>query len=558
MAEELVMDIKSNIKSVNKQVDDLNKTLKEQKDILRELQKEELRLEQKRNAMSDYERSLSGIDKQLDHITDSIKDQKLAIQGLTDEQKEAEKEQGKLNKQLGDTSEKTQNAIGDFKIMGVSLNGIKKGFSSAMVAAKSMFTTINRAIATSVIGVFALAIASLVQYFRDSEAGASKFKQITSQLGVVVGNVTDIVSNLGKALFNLITGNIDGFKDGLAEVTEGVKNFGEQTKKEMEMANQLEKDRLALQRFEREALVDKAETEKEIMRLRLLARDIENTTLEERLAAMREANKLADEQLAKDLHVANEKLRMRQVENSFNKSSKENLDEEARLQAEVFRIEKANFSERRRMKTEEQSLVKQMAAEEDAIAKAKQKAIDDEFDAKIKANDEWNKEQQRLRDENLKAEEKDADARKKLEDEVQDAKLKATEMGFQAAEALAGESEGAAKAVAVAKTIFNTQQAIMNTMANVPAPFNVAQAIATGVMGAASVQKILSTSSDSTATTSAVPTATGSGTPAPQMMSGAFELGGGITPEPMRAFVVTDEMTNSQNQLANIRRRATI
>ena len=47
-------------------------------------------------------------------------------------------------------------------------------------------------------------------------------------------------------------------------------------------------------------------------------------------------------------------------------------------------------------------------------------------------------------------------------------------------------------------------------------------------------------------------------TPAPQMMSGAFELGGGVEPEPTRAYVVTDEMTNSQNQLANIRRRATI
>ena len=46
--------------------------------------------------------------------------------------------------------------------------------------------------------------------------------------------------------------------------------------------------------------------------------------------------------------------------------------------------------------------------------------------------------------------------------------------------------------------------------------------------------------------------------PAPQMMSGAFELSGGVAPEAMRAFVVTDEMTNSQNQLANIRRRATI
>jgi len=47
-------------------------------------------------------------------------------------------------------------------------------------------------------------------------------------------------------------------------------------------------------------------------------------------------------------------------------------------------------------------------------------------------------------------------------------------------------------------------------------------------------------------------------TPAPQMMSGNFELGQGMTPEPTKAFVITDEMTNSQNQLANIRRRSTI
>ena len=47
-------------------------------------------------------------------------------------------------------------------------------------------------------------------------------------------------------------------------------------------------------------------------------------------------------------------------------------------------------------------------------------------------------------------------------------------------------------------------------------------------------------------------------TPAPQMMSGSFELGQTDAPEPIKAFVVTDEMTNSQSQLANIRRRATI
>tara|TARA_R110001583_G_scaffold57926_2_gene173106 strand:+ start:5726 stop:7387 length:1662 start_codon:yes stop_codon:yes gene_type:complete len=47
-------------------------------------------------------------------------------------------------------------------------------------------------------------------------------------------------------------------------------------------------------------------------------------------------------------------------------------------------------------------------------------------------------------------------------------------------------------------------------------------------------------------------------TPAPQMMSGAFELSGGQAVEPTRAYVVSDDITASQNALAIIRRRATI
>ena len=74
---------------------------------------------------------------------------------------------------------------------------------------------------------------------------------------------------------------------------------------------------------------------------------------------------------------------------------------------------------------------------------------------------------------------------------------------------------------------------------------------------ATTLSKIASTSPTGGGARAGSPVAASS-TPAPQMMSGAFELSGGVEPEPTRAYVVTDEMTNSQNQLANIRRRATI
>jgi len=71
--------------------------------------------------------------------------------------------------------------------------------------------------------------------------------------------------------------------------------------------------------------------------------------------------------------------------------------------------------------------------------------------------------------------------------------------------------------------------------------------------GLNNVRTIMATDVPSSGGGGAAPSA-----PAPQMMSGAFDISGGVAPEAMKAFVVTDEMSNSQNQLANIRRRATI
>ena len=460
---------------------------------------------------------------------------------------------------IGEVAKETGTLASEFKFMGVSLKSVTDGIRSMGRVAVRSFSSIKAAIASTGIGLFVVAIGSLAQYFKDSEEGASKFKQITTQLGVALGNVTDIISDAGKALFNLITGNFDAFKDSLKETVQGVKDFGKTTKEEMKVANQLEKDRLALQKFEREAIVEKARTEKDIMELRLKARDIEKFSNEERLEFMRTANRLADEQLQKDLHVANEKLRFQQVENSFSKSTKENLDAEANLQAQVFQIERSNFSERKRMKSEEQAIVRAVAAEESAALKKKEaeekKARDEKAKADKKAADEAIKEAKRVADEKI--------AITKAEESF---KKKTIELGFGAAAAMAGENAALSKGVAAAQTIYQTQQGIMAALGAtsvgdklLPYPVRLANAIATGVMGAAALAKIMSTNPTQGGGGGGSSTVSGAASPAPQMTSGQFTLGGDVMqPEPVQAFVVTDDMTNSQNKLANIRPRATI
>jgi hypothetical protein len=600
---------------------------------------------------------------------------------------------GEVAKDTEKLSNEASNAAGEFTVMGVSLNGVKKAFASAAVTAKGMFGTIKAGLISSGIGIFLIAIGSLVQYFKDSEEGASKLKQITSALGVIFGNFTDIISNLGKLLFetfsnpkkavsdlweaiktnlmNRVEGLVDVFKavgkiiqstftldwegvkegmldygESLAQVATGVddvfnktknginnvidaaKELSAATKKEIAQAIKLEKDRLALQIFEREAIVEKARTEKDMMELRLKARDFETFAAEERLVFMREANVLAAEQLEKDLFVAKEKLRFQVEENSYSKSTQQNLDDEAALQAAVFDLEKNNFSERKRLKSEEQAIVKEIAANNKQIAANTQKTLDaekkqiqelidleqDRLDKLIVDGaallDQFNESQLEAQDKEMNAiydkyfaiiqgkialgesvvelEEnqqaelfaitekyriKGVDAegvstnkKKALAKSKLDFELGMANQGLQAIASAAGEGTAIAKAAAIAQATISGVQGVQNAFtsanANIGATagsfgaYPVTMAALAGVFAAANIAKIASGGGGGVTPPSTPPPSVQ--TPAPQMMSGAFDISGGVAPEAMKAYVVTDEMSNSQNQLANIRRRATI
>jgi predicted phage tail protein len=139
------------------------------------------------------------------------------------------------------------------------------------------------------------------------------------------------------------------------------------------------------------------------------------------------------------------------------------------------------------------------------------------------------------------------------------------QQGLQVIADAAGEGTALAKAAAIAQATISGVQGVQNAFTSANAnvaltattvgAYPITMAALAGVFAAANIAKI---ASGTPASPSDAPPPPSTTTPAPQMMSGAFQLGGGVKPEPMKAFVVTDEMSNSQSQLANIRRRATI
>tara|TARA_R100000808_G_scaffold8066_1_gene23066 strand:+ start:598 stop:2154 length:1557 start_codon:yes stop_codon:yes gene_type:complete len=122
---------------------------------------------------------------------------------------------------------------------------------------------------------------------------------------------------------------------------------------------------------------------------------------------------------------------------------------------------------------------------------------------------------------------------------------------------LAGENKALAIAQAIMDTYAAANKALANVAGNPWAMVEVAAIIATGL---ANVQKIMDTEVPGQGGSGggSVPSAGASQTPSPQMMGGTFQLEGGQAPEPVQAYVVSDDITNNQDKLAAIRRRATI
>ena len=508
---------------------------------------------------------------------------------------------------LGEVKKDASNAASEFKIMGVSLNGVKAGFASAAVTAKGMFGSIKAGLISTGIGAFVVLIGSLVSYFTNTKRGAEMLERAMAGLGAIVSVVTDLFSSVGETmvsafedpkqaiadlwefiktnLMNRLTGMVDGFKaagkliqaaisldwEGVKEGAEeygqaliqvstgmdveqqksfikGIKDIGTEMNNEAAAAMRLKGMLQQLKDEEREFSKVRAQTRQDIQKARLDALD-ESKTAEERLAAVQKANDLELKTTEDVLEMQRRKIEVQKETMALSENMAEDLDELASLEVELIDLQTQSFQTQKRLATEMETLTNEIAADK----KAKQKEIDDAADLKVKKEIADAK---LVADAKIKEEEKLAKKKEILDKLVEKTKQDTIAMGFSSAKSLAKEGSAMSKAIGVAETIYNTQAAIMQAM-KLPPPFNAIQAGLTGVMGAAAVAKILSTNPTSGGG-SASGGATPSSTPAPQMMSGAFDISGGVAPDAMKAYVVTDEMSNSQNQLANIRRRATI
>lgn len=508
MAKEIIIDI--NVIDAQKQLNEINETLRIQKEIISDLEVANTKLESKleKTSKKDLNRRRD-ISKEISNNKQLIKEEKAGIKANT-------VERDKSNEALKTAKDNTADLSGAMNILDSQTGGLASSLTtfSAGGLKKTIkgFLTLKTLAMASVFGLIIGAIAALKTAFTASEDGQNKFLSIMSQIGVVVGNVSDIVADLGMAIFNigksfvkLAKGDFAGATTAFAEMTFNIKsatdsivNFGEETKKEIKLAKELSEQRATADKAERKLIIERAEANRKVAELREKAADKENVSVQERIEAIKEAGKIEEEITAKEIEAARLRFEAKKTENSLSKSTKEDLDEEAQLQATLIDLETARLRKQKALTAEITTALREEETERNRIIserkaqEAEDKKIKEEQD-KITA--EKKAEQDKLDKEaaeKLAAETLERDQRVLASEiEIEQRRLNAKKAATDGIISLFGAESGAGRAAAALRGVLAAQEMIAEAKKSITfsslAAANSATAVAEGTAKTAKV-----------------------------------------------------------------------
>ena len=500
---------------------------------------------------------------------------------------------GEVTKDTKELTNEASNAAGEFQVMGVSLNGVKKGFASAAVTAKGMFGSIKSGLISTGIGAFVVLIGSLVSFFTKTKKGAELLEVALAGIGAIVNVLTDSFSSLGKTIINtfvepipaivkfgkslktFLTDPTGATRDMFVRAAISAKDFTKELVEDTKAMMILKEAMLKLRDSQRELNVETAQSIAFIEKQKLIAEDITKTYAEREEAATKAFNEETrlETKRIKLAEQAVEQEKIRQSIIGVDAVMAEDLDALADLEINLANVRQESAGRQislqnflNGLRNEELSKLEEIKAAEIERFEGIEKLVTETInaDGQIILSDNAVLSNYLTNNEKIK----------KSDEAVKVAKLGVTRAIGGAVGALSGlmaEGTAASKAAALAEIAISTGVGIVQGLdiaqksakATGPAaafafPLFYATQLAAVLGAAAQAKTILGAGGGAVGGGGGGGSVAAPSTPAPQMMSGAFDISGGVAPEATKAFVVTDEMTNSQNQLANIRRRATI
>ena len=487
--------------------------------------------------------------------------------------KEAKKTTQNFDDIKGVADKATGGAISGFTGMAKTLKGVVTGLK-----------TMRGALIATGLGALVVLLGSIVAAFTTTEEGANKFNKILGQIGVVTGNVMDVLTEFGNGILSLgsvfkkvfagdFSGALDAVGDAFEGFTDKVSNFGEETKKELKLAQDISDMLAEAAKMERQLKIERAQADQDRARLLEQAVDKERYTAQERIGFLQKASQIEQDITNKEIDLAQKKLDAKILQNSLSGSTAQDLNEEADLQATVIALQTARLAKQKAVTAQILGANREAAAARKAEIDA-MKAQADEF---AKINQDRNKkvaaDDKKTQEATLKAsvegmnkvlvaKVKANDQELKNQEDLEAAKQQAIGAGIQGAVALLGENSKFAKGIAIVSAIRDTYAGATKALAQggIFGAIGAAGIIASGL---ANVKQIVATQDPAAPAGVAISGGRGSvavpSIQAPDFnivgSSGTNQLAqaiGGKANEPVKAYVVSNDVSTAQSLDRNI------
>ena len=621
MAEKII-DIKLNAKEAQKELEKFAKTSEEIEENVDNLNLELGVLEKKlldtRKGTKEYDR----LNKLIQKTKNSIKSENRELKLNNREKRKLDKKTKQLNTKLkqqaknhNEVSRGITKSIGGTGALDRATGGLFstiQGLTGGLAGATRGFGFLKTALISSGVGAFVVVVGSLVAAFTSTEEGQNRLQKGLNQLKAVFANITSVATtfgngllNIGKSIKNIFTGegSLDDVTKSIGKtfttVKEQVKTLGEDIKEDVKAAADLSDMVAKADKIDRELLIRRQKDNTRINDLRTKAYDTERFNEQERIAFLEEAIKIEDAITNREIEAAKLRANAKIAENNLvDEVRKEDLDEQAKLEAKVFELEAKKLNRQREVANQRQMILRKEKSAQDKIEqeaidkeKERQESLQDILD-EIKQQKEEEEavteieqldleEQRKLKElEDLQATEEQkftiqeffANKRKQLEKNQAEEQLKLEKELSKQRVAMAkntlmnianafGRNSEAGKAAAIAASLINTYQGITAELATkTVTPFDfalkVANIAATTAIGFQSVKSIASTNPKSASTSTSINTPAGRGavasTPPDFNVGGTTQINqlaesiGQQQDKPVKAFVVSTEISTQQ------------
>jgi hypothetical protein len=357
MEEKIIYDVEV------KGVQSIENLTKANKELREERKKLDLQSEQGQKRAQE-------INKRLDENTNIIKENSSAL------------EKNRLN--VGNYTESINKSS-------LALDKMVPGLSGSIQGIQGMTTSSKAFIATpigAILGALGLILAGVTKYLTGSAEGQDKLNKLMSVAGAIVGKLSDALAFLGEYAikgvvegFNLLIKGLNFLIPGFQQLVDlGIKKVNEALGDPAALAALKNRNDV----LERELVLLKATSEARIAELKLKAED-KSLDLKTRQQALKDALQLQTELTAKQQEFAANKLSISQQEHAQSNSTKEDLLEEKKLEAELILLKKDAADKSKEIFTKEQELRTQLNTQlqetlaiEKAIRHASGKEANDE------------------------------------------------------------------------------------------------------------------------------------------------------------------------------------